>query len=978
MAMTRAYSFSFVLPEGEDAIGLPFLCDLECEDAQGLLLSDRPVMLRLGWCDASLWVRLEAKDEVKAGDGLSVKVGRKTFDFDLAGRQSFAVDIPWREAGIDPGEGTEFRLNVCRTRSPGIRGADQLGEATVRLSRRASRWSFSNPIHLGDTWFDTVFSFTAAAEGSARLVFNVWGSRPLRFYLPQSFAIKAGETRTVKLAGGSMDRGNLDLRICDTDGSMLFSRVLKFRVNEPVAVRVIRTDRARELLLLETDNRVRAGDGYTVKLTMTDILDESRTVWEKSVPATVFCGVTNEVFDVSDLQPGVYKAVSGVYSTDGRLLREYVNYYAKENGRTDWSGSVLGMEDEVPVPWTRPVAGNGSFACWGRDVALGGSGLVSSVRSQGRELLSRSVEVVLNGERIGFESTVVRRRNAGADYVLKARNAPLLATLKAEFDGFLWFDLHWGGKAFGKSEVRTLDLVFPLERSSLAGMEISPNGFFRVFGETNSVWKVDPTKYPCWWFGDGRTGMMLGLSSVRGTHLKEVGGACEIRVGPEGAEVVMHLVDTPFVPTEEKRFGFYLEATPSHPKNGECALIPREKVVLWTGQVARFFDASMPGLMDEARCERFRREQNEQGKSVFYYYSVKGTSPFQPWWGRFGDNWTRFNDPSIWYNETMVKPTTDERVLREHGNWVRTCLASEGFADFKVWTINWFLSEPKYDVRNLYFDLAQPSPCNTETHGCVWTDDFGVRRTRWDVRELRETNLRAYRLLKRKNPHGVIFGHSGTCRVPSDVFFDRMVRGEHYASAVSVKEGYYDVLNPEDMQVKYASRSNEFVIDMLPQIVRGMEMGGKAWKVKTYNPLGKDEDRAIRHATAYFKIHDLLVATAVSGRRDGPQWQVVEQCIAKMGPDREFKAYYHGDCPISVDVPDRLFLYAWFRGLGKTLVIVLNDTDETVTKVIRVKGLSSVGRDLFGNGDADFSAGEVKTTLGPRESRFWLAEQQDN
>ena len=240
--------------------------------------------------------------------------------------------------------------------------------------------------------------------------------------------------------------------------------------------------------------------------------------------------------------------------------------------------------------------------------------------------------------------------------------------------------------------------------------------------------------------------------------------------------------------------------------------MPREKIHYWTGQVARFFDAALPGMMDEKLCAMVRNIQ-ASGKWVHYYNSIKGTSPYQPWWGRFGQDWTRLNDPANWFNETKRKPTKDEAAQREHCNWVRTCVNDRNFADHKIWTIYNLLKTPKYEVMNLYFDLAQPGSCCNERHGCAWTDDFGVKRTTWDLRALRAVNLRAYRLLKRTNPDGVIIGHSGIFHGPSDVFFDRTVHGEDYCGAVTrAGSTYYGVLKPEDMQVKYASRSNEYIM----------------------------------------------------------------------------------------------------------------------------------------------------------------------
>ncbi len=961
-------AFKFVIPEGRDAIALPFLYESEKGDPAGLLLSDRPVIVRLGWDDAALHVGVEAGDDVLPGDGLTVRIAGKDFRFDLGGKRSFSTSVPWRDTSVTPADGATFKFDVLRTRAKGVRGADRMSVCDATLSRSASHWAFASPIRLGDRWFDSKFTISAASAGTARLVFNVWGYRPLNFFLNTAPKLKKGETKAILLTGGSMDRGNLNVRIVDTDGRELLSNTWRFRVNEPVALRVIRSLPERDLLLLETDNRVYPDEDYKVRLTMKDWATDTTTAWEKTVPAARCRGVTNQVYDVSDLKPGIYNAHYAVIAPDGHVAKEGRRYYAKEDGKPEWLGLGLGEEDETPAPWTKPEATDEVFSCWGRTHRIGGKGLVSDILSQSRKVLAGPVSVTLNGERLMFDAKCVRRRNAGADYELTARSGGVSARLSAEFDGFLWFDLAWGGK----DEVRSLDVELPLERKTLAGMEVGPSGFFRVFGSTNAVWRIDPTRWPCFWAGDGITGVMAGIDSIRGTHLKNPSGAFEIRVGPESASLVMHLVDTPFVPSGRKTFGFYVEATPSHPRNNAYALVPREDIRFWTGQVGRFFDAAMPGMMDEKLCANFRKIQ-AQGKWVHYYYSVKGTSPYQPWWGRFGQDWSRFNDPALWYNETKRKPPKDEDAQREHGNWVRTCVNDRNFADHKIWTMDFMLNTPKYEAMNLYFDLAQPSPCNNERHGCAWKDDFGVARTTWDVRAMRTMNLRAYRLLKRKNPQGVIIGHSGTFRGPSDVFFDRMVRGEHYCGNVSQHDGtYYGVLNPEDMQVKYASRSNEYIIDMLPQIVRAMAMYGQLAKMKTYNYLAPDEDRAIRHATAYFKLHDLFVATGVDGRRDGPQWQIAERCIARLGEGRTFRSYYHPDCPVSVSEPERLFLYAIFQGRGKALLVLLNDTDDTKTKTISVRGLSGVGRDLFKGGELDLSAGSAKLTLPPRESRFYL------
>jgi len=80
---------------------------------------------------------------------------------------------------------------------------------------------------------------------------------------------------------------------------------------------------------------------------------------------------------------------------------------------------------------------------------------------------------------------------------------------------------------------------------------------------------------------------------------------------------------------------------------------------------------------------------------------------------------------------------------------------------------------------------------------------------------------------------------------------------------------------------------------------------------------------------------------------------------------------------VSVDRPDRLFLYAVYTGNGRAMLILLNDTDATVTKTVsadpKALGLRSAkGSDIFGHGGYSLEAGSFTVGLPPRESRFIL------
>ena len=215
-------AFDFVLPEGRDAIAFPFLYESEQGDPDGVLLSDRQAMLHLGWDDEALYVDVEAMDTVLPGDGISIRLAGKDFLFPLAGQSKFNTSIRWQDVGLTPGEGVKVGLDILRTRAADVRGTDHLGDCMVTLSRMASHWSFAYPIRLGDRWFATKFSMTAINDGKANFCFGLNGYRPLNFWRDTSIPLKKGETRTISLKGGSMDRGRLKVEIVDVDGRKLF------------------------------------------------------------------------------------------------------------------------------------------------------------------------------------------------------------------------------------------------------------------------------------------------------------------------------------------------------------------------------------------------------------------------------------------------------------------------------------------------------------------------------------------------------------------------------------------------------------------------------------------------------------------------------------------------------------------------------------------------------------------------------------
>ena len=635
-----------------------------------------------------------------------------------------------------------------------------------------------------------------------------------------------------------------------------------------------------------------------------------------------------------------------------------------------WQGTMLGTEDTVPPPWTAPVSADASFACWGREYSLGGAGLVSAVRSGGEELLAAPVSVELNGKQLAFRASCATQGVSFAEYdlVSEGGDASVRARLRAEFDGFLWFDVTWGGADSG--EVKSLKVNVPVRRDLVDGFDrcrFTRDDEPLPKGKTGT-WLYDPGREPYFWLGNGSCGLMGGVDSLRGWRRCARQGGYRLVVTDSAATLVMDIVDVLFTPAEARTFGFYLEATPTKPKNLELAALPADKLERWC-QTDAIFDIKWPGCYKEGRLEKFRKLQHA-GKRVFYYASTTAVSPMSPLWERFGAEWTLFSSPT----SGIVKSLSKTEAGRRAGAWTRGCMNSRSFFEYKLYAANGFLADPTFEVMDLYYDVAEPMQCHNRTHGCVWTDDFGHVNRDYDMKSIREFHKRLLRLLKKKNPKGVLYGHSGPSRTPADMFFERMVMGENYANAVRKKLSYYDVLTPEELRIKYASRSNETVIDMLPQIVRALQMHDRE-RLKTYDRTSPENDRAIRHCAAYYKIFDLNIWGNAANRFDGDQWIKADDAVTSLGPGRRYRAYYHADAPLKAVDGDPRFLWAVFSGRGAGLLILLNDTDETVTRSL-VGDLAAFGfppgpgRDIFSGEEFAFADSRLVVTLPPRESRF--------
>ena len=366
-----------------------------------------------------------------------------------------------------------------------------------------------------------------------------------------------------------------------------------------------------------------------------------------------------------------------------------------------------------------------------------------------------------------------------------------------------------------------------------------------------------------------------------------------------------------------------------------------------------------------------KRKEGKKDPYAFFYYGSKGCSPHFPWWAWFGSDWNMVNDPTKFQQDSVI----DSRRQRDYAIWTMACLNSRSFLEHKVDMIRWHLSVDRYQVRDLYFDLAWPMPCYNQVHGCCRVDEFGDVLYDQDMRGLRELHKRAYIMIKQKDPKAMMKGHIRYTRLPSDVFFDILLVGEGYEGQVADKHNYYDVLEPETLRILYGYRTNEYVIELGPiQIFRTIFMFSPS-KVKDFRPDDPEIDRAHRHFYAYAKCHNFLAKSSRPEKE--PQLDRGNEEFKKLGERPKFYPYWEKNNGISPDQDDPRFLYAAYAGNGRVMLVLLNDRDQTVKRTIKVDpakfpAISAAGTDIFNGRTYRFSGDRLTVELPPRESLFLL------
>lgn len=909
--------------------------------------------------------------------------------------------IPWTNFGFIPKEGECFYFNLCRSFRGNLKAdfaVDQNHDNAKKKSNiRECFVSISNGAAFADTSSFGKIIFGVNNPAFELLPFGLLtdgklGSK-IHFY-PQNtdkvmvdistgndngdfqfhsaVPVTTEKTATKVIEGICAPNGTLKVGLVSEKTGELLRASLVYQKPTLLKFKSFHADVSKMQLVFVVEGGDDSGENCDIHIQMKD-WKTGKIVYDQHQQLKLQRGLIPLRFDLSPLPPGTYDLLYKFSDTQGKILHQDYEYFAKPAGKASWEGTKAGLGDIVPPPWT-PIAGrNNEFSCWGRTYKLGGDGLFNSIQSQGKELLNRPVTLILDGKPLKFTAKLVKTGKSFANYRLTANDTiPISVDIHAEFDGLIWCSATVGNIG---SEIKSLVLEIPLNRQYATAFDDCSSIYEKqdISKWIDRVIFNDPTTKPFFWCGGSQVGLMGGVDNCRGWYLRDKKQGAKLSVIQNEATVSLQFIDTPLKLKQARHIEFYLQATPTKLKSMEAASIDPLYFRI-TFYATRFFEWKTDGEVMESYMKQFLEMARKDNIRWFHYFGSKGSSPLFPWWGWYGSDWNMLGDPEYFIQEFPYHT----REARNRGVWTWTCMNSRNFFDHKLDIVQWYLGVKRYQVHDLYFDLAWPYPCQNSNHKCKWVDEFGYTHHDHDMRALRDFHKRVYIMMKQKTPSALMMGHIRYTRTPSEVFFDSLYVGESYERQIAEQHNYYEIYTPEALRILYGFRTNEMSIIMGPQIYRTIQVY-KPNELKNFRADDPKIDRAQRHYLAYVKCHNFT--HDFYKRNEESQLVHLGKILQSLGTLPRFYAYWDPECGIRAVDPHPRFLYSAYTGNGKLLIIVLNDTDRTVQKTLEIEPKqlelpAEHGVDVFNQQQYRIQNNRLSFELSPRESRFVLFESK--
>jgi len=519
----------------------------------------------------------------------------------------------------------------------------------------------------------------------------------------------------------------------------------------------------------------------------------------------------------------------GAYQLEVELRRagedEPISVAARaERPSTDWFGSGVGLEDQVPSPWTAVELDGERVRLWNREYLFDGP-FLRQVRSEGQELLSEPVRLYADagdGERpVTFSPPhPVEVRKDSVTF----EGTGSLGKLRFHYRNQVWFDgYHRVELGVGPQgvELRRLVLRYALPVAH-ARYLLTPtwqpfkpggNGFdwserqgLRGF---SLLWLLGERHGFAWvpehegnWVG-GRRGAPIQVARdgdrVR-AEIQLIGRQVEL---PAGVSYPLGFIATPSRPLPGNHRSFATEG--SRPRHGDA------RTIGWRGVAFSSYASLEPDESDGPdRYDRHIRELAKQGRKLFPYSSPVGLSDIEPVVKWFHRSW---EIPGL-----VTFPIEDPSGLRYHQI---SLSPTRAFRDFFAAKLDRYLGRGEDAIGGPYFDLVTVVRNPGTGPGGRFVDAFG-REVPFQLTTsgLRELLLRSVRIARRYGKLTWYHGHN-LYNPAVQGLGDFWYPGEQYVEAFR-KNPYYlsDGVHQEVFASEFASASKGVGVIFLPTLGR--------------------------------------------------------------------------------------------------------------------------------------------------------------
>jgi hypothetical protein len=643
------------------------------------------------------------------------------------------------------------------------------------------------------------------------------------------------------------------------------------------------------------------------------------------------------------LKPGDYSLVLQVLNSDGAVKGSAKQSFTIPKVPEVWANNTIGEEDEVPSPWTPPKwnAVNGTFSCWNREYIFGKSSLPEQIVSGGRKLLAAPVTLSLDGAPLKFNKlTVLLQKNEAIKLASNSTTGKfkIKATVKGEFDGFLWFDIVITPR--GRQNIRSLTLDIPfLKSASTLFNSMTKQYYTYKSGDAGKIknYAMDLYLKPrIMSISNDDVGLEWFCEELSDWYNRSPQKSLQIITGKERNILQLNLIDYPCTINRKLCYRFGIQGLPVKP-------LPRQwRLLRAKGENKNSFQPWFPWeilhnipdpRLAKQNYQKSLNKEHQKAPKVLHYFAGFTNSPYTKEWSYYGGIWSK-TPPALGHYGSLQK--------REWA-FAWNCPAARSYRDYYLYGLANTID--KLNIQHLYFDNQDAQLCSNSLHGCGWRGTDGNTYKTYNLLATRDLVKRIYKMFKKKRPNGLIMRHMSAKTVtPVIGFADILADGEIYNGTIAIDESYKNIFTSEMYRAMFRSSPYGIPRYFIPQFQRAIKSHSpipkryeKAWK-KTKDLL-KQRDK-LRHFKGYCLVHDSLIWPAF-GITLNDWWKIQERF--GMNGEESFIMY---NSPASPFKTAKGVMASCYILNGKMLIVVMNESKSSNVQIkllaekLKAKGVS--------------------------------------